>query len=68
MDFWNGCESLPFDHGNYGTRVGGDKAEGIISGFPFDGFITTNKIGYVDGLWVLWNKEDVDISFLASME
>ncbi|KAL0017636.1 hypothetical protein SO802_004705 [Lithocarpus litseifolius] len=50
------------------TRVGGDRAEGIIDGLPFDGFITTDTIGYAGGLWVLWNKEEVDISLLASTE
>ncbi|XP_075643190.1 uncharacterized protein LOC142614539 [Castanea sativa] len=50
------------------TRVGGKRAEEIISGLPFDGFITTDTIGYADGLWVMWNKEDVDISLLALTE
>ena len=50
------------------TRVGGDRAEKIIDGLPFDGFITTNTIGYGSGLWILWNKEDVEISLLASTE
>lgn len=50
------------------TTVGGDRAEDIISGLPFDGFITTDMIGYAGGLWVLWNKDDVDISLLASTE
>ena len=50
------------------TRVGGDRAEDIISGLPFDGFITTDTIGYASGLWVLWNKDDVDISLLVSIE
>ena len=45
------------------TRGGGDRAKDIISGLPFDGFITIDTIGYAGGLWVLWNKEDVDISF-----
>ena len=50
------------------TRVGGDRAEDIINGLPFDGFITTDTIRYAGGLWVLWNKDDGDISLLASME
>ena len=40
------------------TRVGGVRVEGIISGLHFDGFITTNTIGYASGLWILWNKEE----------
>ena len=35
------------------TRMGGDKAAKIIEGLPFDGFITTDTIGYAGGLWVL---------------
>ena len=38
------------------TKVGGERAEKIIEGFPFDGFITTDTIGYAGGLWILWNK------------
>ena len=50
------------------TRVGGDGAEKIIDGLPFDGFITTDTIGYAGGLWILWNKEDAEISLLALTE
>lgn len=35
------------------TRVGGDRAKRIIVDLPFDGFITTETIGYAGGLWVL---------------
>nr|POE58614.1 hypothetical protein CFP56_50203 [Quercus suber] len=35
------------------TRVGGDRAERIIADLLFDGFITTETIGYAGGLWVL---------------
>ena len=50
------------------TRVGDERAEKIIDGLPFDGFITTNTIGYVVGLWILCNKEDADFPLLANME
>ena len=50
------------------TRVGGERAEKIIEGLPFDGFITTDTIGYAGGLWILWNKEGVEISLLANTE
>ena len=36
------------------TRVGGDRAAKIIEGLPFDGYITTDTIGYAGGLWILW--------------
>ena len=39
------------------TRVGGSRAEKIIEGLPFDGFITTETIGYAEGLWILWKRE-----------
>ena len=35
------------------TKVGGDRVERIIADLPFDGFITTETIGYAGGLWVL---------------
>ena len=35
------------------TRVGGDRVAKIIEGLPFDGYITTDTIGYVGGLWIL---------------
>ena len=40
----------------------------IIEGLPFDGFITTNTIGYVGGLWVLWKIDDVEVLPLSSTE
>ena len=50
------------------TRVGGERAKKIIEGLPFDGFITTDTIGYAGGLWILWNKEGAEISLLANTE
>lgn len=50
------------------TRVRGDRAERIIDDLPFDGFITTETIGYARGLWVLWKKEEADIDLLAATE
>lgn len=50
------------------TRVGGDRAERIIEGLPFDGYSTTDTIGYVRGLWILWSKEDVEVILLSSTE
>lgn len=32
------------------TKVGGERARKIIEGLPFDGFITTDTIGYAGGL------------------
>ena len=50
------------------TRIGGERAERIIEGLPFDGFITTDTIGYAGGLWVLWKKDDAEVTLLASTE
>ena len=50
------------------TRVGGDRVERIIANLPFDGFITTDTIGYAGGLWVLWNKEEAVVTRLAVTE
>lgn len=48
------------------TRVGRERAERIIKGLPLDGFITTDTIGYVGGLWILWKKEDAKVLPLAA--
>lgn len=50
------------------TRVGGNRAKKIIEGLPFDGFITTNTIGYAGGLWILWKSEDAEVSLLSATE
>ena len=50
------------------TRVGGERAEKIIEGLPFDGFITTDTIAYAGCLWILWNKKGAKISLLANTE
>ena len=49
-------------------RVGGERAARIIEKLPFDGSFATDIIGYVGGLWLLWKKEEVDVSALSSTE
>ena len=44
------------------TRFGGERAREITEKLPFDGAIHTDTIGYVGGLWVLWNVDKVEIS------
>ena len=34
-------------------RIGGDIAKRIVEGLPFDGFFSTDTIGYARGLWLL---------------
>ena len=50
------------------TKLGGDKAREITDCLPFDGAIHTNTIGYIGGLWLLWNSDKVDIQSLANTE
>ena len=50
------------------TRVRGDGAAKIIEGLPYDGFITTDTIGYAGGLWILWKSKEVEILPLSSTE
>ncbi|XP_030929600.1 uncharacterized protein LOC115955566 [Quercus lobata] len=50
------------------TRVGGDRARKIIEGLPFDGYITTDTVGYAGGLWMLWKTQEVEVSHLSSTE
>jgi len=50
------------------THIGGDRARAITNRLPFDGAIHTETIGRAGGLWLLWNSERVEVSFLASSE
>ena len=50
------------------THVGGARARDITDKLPFDGAIHTETIGQAGGLWLLWNSDRVDVSFLASSE
>ena len=50
------------------TRVGGNRAREISERLPFDGAIRSNAVGFVGGIWVLWNSDRVDVAHLASTE
>ena len=50
------------------TRVGGDRAARIIEDLPFDGFFTTETIGYVGGIWLLWKRDEVEVIVLSATE
>ncbi|XP_030925036.1 uncharacterized protein LOC115952092 [Quercus lobata] len=50
------------------TRVSGDRAARIIEDLPFDGFFTTETIGYAGGLWLLWKRGEVDVVVLSAIE
>ena len=48
-------------------HVGGDTRD-ITGRLPFDGAIHTETIVRVGGLWLLWNSDRLEVSFLASLE
>ena len=48
------------------TRIGGERAREITDRLPFDDAIHTETIGYVGGLWLLWNSNRVEITTLAN--
>lgn len=39
-----------------------------LQSLPFDGFFVIETIGYARGLWLLWKKEDVEITVLSATE
>lgn len=43
------------------TRLGGERAREITDRFPFDGAIYTETIGFIGGLWFLWNLDMVEV-------
>ena len=43
------------------TKLGGDQAREITDRLLFDGAIHTDTIGFVGGLWLLWNSDKVEI-------
>ena len=50
------------------TRMGGDQADAIIRTLPFDGAYSMKTIGYVGGIWLLWNSDFVDVEILLATE
>ena len=50
------------------TRVGVDRAKGIIDRLPFDGSVHTDTIGFSGGIWMLWDSERVEVTPLANIE
>ena len=48
------------------TKLGGARAKEITDKLPFDGAIHTEPIGYVEGLWLLWNLDRVEVEALAN--
>jgi exonuclease III len=50
------------------TRLGGDRAAELARSLPFDEFLSTNTIGFARGIWILWQKEAVEVDHLCSTE
>lgn len=48
------------------TRISGSRARDIISALPYDGIHTTDPIGYVGGIWLLWRTDMVDMDILTA--
>ena len=48
------------------TKLGGARAKEITDKLPFDRAIHTEPIGYVEGLWLLWNLDRVEVEALAN--
>ena len=41
------------------TRIDGPKATQIVFALPFSNMEMTPTIGFVRGIWLLWNEEEV---------
>ena len=50
------------------TKIEGKRAREITDRLPFDNAIHIETIGYVGGLWMLWNSNRVEITALANTE
>ena len=48
------------------TKTSGLKAKNITDRLQFDGAIHTNNIGFIGGLWVLWDSTQVEVFELCS--
>ena len=50
------------------TRLGSEMAKEIMGKLPFQGVIHTDLVGFVGGLWFLWDSDRVEVTNLASTE
>lgn len=63
-----GKKSQSNSYGDYGNSYWGKKSQEIIDRLPFDGAIHIETIGFIGGLWLLWNSDMVEIEQLATTE
>ncbi|KAF7807934.1 reverse transcriptase [Senna tora] len=47
------------------TRVSGARAENIISSLGFGNFFKLDPLGYADGLWILWDKAEIEMKLFG---
>ena len=50
------------------TRIDGPRADEIIRRLLFDGAYSTETIGHVGGIWLLWQSDFVSMDVLLAME
>ena len=50
------------------TRIGSDKAKDITDRLPFQGALFIDSIGFAGGLWLLWDPDRVEVTYLTSTE
>ena len=50
------------------TRIDGSRADDIIRRLPFDGAYSTETIGYVGGIWLLWRSDFLSMDILSATE
>lgn len=48
-------------------RVKGDKGAKIVKDLPFNGFFTTDTIGFAGGLWLLWKMKEVEVFLMRAI-
>lgn len=44
------------------TRVGGDRAEQIISNLGYQAWFKVDPMGYAGGLWLLWDSSQIKLT------
>lgn len=47
------------------TRVSGEHAKAIADPLGYSSFIGADSVGFSGGIWLMWNKEDIDIQAIS---
>lgn len=48
------------------TRISGIRAYTVVRKLGFHNWLRLEASGFAGGIWVLWNKVDTDVEYLAS--